>query len=84
MSLRFAIIKSIKTFVGSQWEDVIYEKDQDEVIEDLLSFLDKRLLEKRSPRFMTPKYTRDEVMEALRYAFYDTIEDFKRITLKIM
>jgi hypothetical protein len=84
MSLRFAIIKHKRSLVGQQWEDIVFENDEAEVIKDLLMFFEKRLTEKRSSRFGKTKYTMEDALECLRHAFYDTIEDFKRITVRIM
>jgi len=84
MALRFAIIRSSKTRVGQNWEDVIYEIDEAEIVESLSLFLEKRLLEKRSSRWLKTKWSISEIKQAFGHAFSDVIEDFKRITIKIL
>lgn len=84
MALRFAIIRHAKTHVGEFMQNVVYEEDESEVIESLLAHTEKRLIEKRSKRYLEPKYSKAEILQALRHAFYDTIEDFKRVTIKIL
>jgi hypothetical protein len=79
MSLRFAIIKHIKTFVGDEWEDVVYEYHEDRVHDDLLENLAIALPDKRLYR----RFTSEEVAEAFKVAWKKTVEDFKKVTVRI-
>ena len=84
MALRFAIIKIIKTMVGQNEEDVVYEWDEDQAAEKLAGFFSKALPKKKDPIFGEAKWTQDEIVTALARGWTDTIEDFKKITIRIL
>jgi hypothetical protein len=84
MALRFAIIKQIKTRVGSLDEDVVYEWDEDVVLEKIMENVRALLPEKKDPIFGKKTWTRPEFMAALDGAYRKTISDFKKITIRIL
>ena len=78
MSLRFAIIKNIKTVVGQEWEDVVYEYPEENIIKDLQENLVDELPSKRM--FLNEA----DVLGAFNRAWKKTVSDFKKITLRIL
>jgi hypothetical protein len=80
MSLRFAIIKVVKTAIGDGYEDVVYEYHEDRVHDDLLENLARYLpAQKRYGR----GYSSDEIARAFEVAWVKTVEDFKKVTVTI-
>lgn len=84
MALRFAIIKIIKTIVGPNEEDIVYEWDEDQAAEKLAMFFRMSLPKKKDPIFGEVKWTQSEIMSAFESAWTKTIEDFKKITIRIL
>ena len=84
MALRFAIIKVIKTMVGQNEEDVVYEWDEDQAAEKLAGFFRMSLPKKKDPIFGEAKWTQSEIMNAFETAWTETIEDFKKVTIRIL
>jgi hypothetical protein len=84
MALRFAIIKDIKTQVGNHEESVVYEYDEDQVIDYFLDNVRLLLPEKKDPIFGERKWTRPEITAALDGAWKKTIADFKKVTIRIL
>lgn len=78
MSLRFAIIKHIKTLVGQEWEDVVYEYQAEKIYGELTNNLLDALPKKRF--FLKPV----DVECAFEKAWEKTINDFKKVTIRIM
>lgn len=80
MSLRFAIIKHIKTVVGTEWEDVVYEYQEEKVFNELkLNFLRAIPAKKWYQRIST-----EDVETAFLKAWEKTVSDFKKVTIRIM
>ena len=79
MSLRFAIIKHVKTHVGQNWEDVVFEYQEDKVYEELLKNLLNVLPEKK----WYQKLTKEEVKGCFKKAWRQTVSDFKKVTVSI-
>jgi len=79
MSLRFAIIKHIKTLIGNNYEDVVYEYHEDKVHDELLYHFMKELPHKR----LRQVYNSEEIAEAFEKAWVRTVEEFKKVTVKI-
>jgi len=77
MSLRFAIIKHIRTLIGKEWEDVVFEYRAEKVYEELTSNLLAELPKKRV--FLKPT----DVEYAFERAWEKTINDFKKVTVRI-
>jgi hypothetical protein len=84
MSLRFAVIKEIKTQLGNNWEFVVFEWDEKEVTEHLRDNLQLSLPKKKEPLIGPMKYTEDEVNEAFEKAWRKTVKKFKKITARIL
>jgi hypothetical protein len=84
MSLRFAIIKGIKTLVGSMEEDVVYEWGEDYILEKIMENFKLLLPEKKDPHFGKKTWTRPEFVAAFDAAYRKTISDFKKITIRIL
>jgi len=95
MSLRFAIIKHIKTLVGQNWEDVVFEYQEEKVYNSLLGNLLEALPPKPPPPPPRKWYQRKVVIvneghldeAAIRSAFVKawtkTVSDFKEVTITI-
>jgi hypothetical protein len=84
MSLRFSIIKSIKTQVGSLEEDVVYEWDEEAVAETLKERFSMALPAKKAPIFGESKWSRSEIEDALKKAWAETVGEFKKVTIRIL
>ncbi len=80
MSLRFAIIKHIKTSINKEWEDIVFEYQEDRVYDELLSNFAKSL---PAPKWYKRGYTSDEVAHAFDEAWSKTVNDFKKVTVTI-
>lgn len=80
MSLRFAIIKHIKMAVGDEWEDVVFEYHEDRVYDDLLENLAIYL---PTQKWYKRQYTSEEVAEAFEKAWAKTVNDFKKVTVRL-
>jgi hypothetical protein len=80
MSLRFAIIKHIKTAVGTEWEDIVFEYHEDRVHDDLLENLARYL---PTQKWYKRQYTSLEVATAYGKAWRKTVDDFKKVTVTI-
>lgn len=80
MSLRFAIIKHIKTMVGKEWEDVVFEYQEDRVYDELLENLARYLPTKK---WYKRQYTSEEIAQAFQTAWTKTVNDFKKVTVTI-
>jgi hypothetical protein len=80
MSLRFAIIKHIKTAVGNEWEDIVFEYQEDRVYDELLSNFANAL---PAQKWYKKNYTSDEVAHAFEEAWSKTVNDFKKVTVTI-
>jgi hypothetical protein len=80
MSLRFAIIRHVKTYVGKQWEDITFEYDEEQVFADLLENFTNALPKKKWYQKMNDA----EAMVALGVAWEKSMEDFKKITVRIL
>lgn len=79
MSLRFAIIKHVKTLIGKNYEDVVYEYHEDKVHDELLYHFMKELPHKR----LRQVYNSDEIATAFEAAWKRTVEEFKKVTITI-
>jgi hypothetical protein len=79
MSLRFAIIKHIKTQVGQEWEDVVYEYQAERVYEELVSNLLDAIPKKKWYQVLRP----NEIEFAFKTAWIKTVNDFKKVTITI-
>ncbi len=84
MSLRFAIIKVIKTMVGQNEEDVVFEHDEDEVFSEIWNNLILSMAQKKDPIFGENKWTETEILAMVEKAWKKTIEDFKKVTIRIL
>jgi len=80
MSLRFAIIKHIKTIVGQEWEDVVFEYQEDRIHDELLENLCAALPTKK----WYQTYNSDDIAQAFETAWVKTVNDFKKVTVRIM
>jgi hypothetical protein len=80
MSLRFAIIKHIKAIVGTEWEDIVFEYQEDRVHDELLENLCIALPHKK----WYQTYNSDDIAKAFEKAWTKTLEDFKKVTIRIM
>jgi hypothetical protein len=83
MSLRFAIIKHIRTVVGQEWEDVVFEYHEDKLVGRIKQYL-YDYLPFRNPKFGKAKYTEEEIFSAFDKAWKETVEEFKQVTIRIM
>lgn len=79
MSLRFAIIKHVKTLIGKHYEDVVYEYHEDKVHDELLYHFMKELPHKRFRQV----YNSEEIATAFEAAWKRTVEEFKKVTITI-
>jgi len=77
MALRFAIIRHIKTRLGDDFEDIVYEYQAERVFNDLNQNLIDELPDKRL--FMNEA----DVEGAFERAWEKTVGDFKKVTLTI-
>jgi hypothetical protein len=85
MSLRFAIIKAVRTTVGNVLEDVVYEHNDKEVFGNIRDNFKMMMHEdKHKPRFGEKKWTELEVLTALEKSWKKTIGDFKKVTISIL
>lgn len=84
MSLKFSIIKNIETIVGNNIEDIIYEESEDWLLEKISYHTIKVLDRKKQSRFLTPRWTKKEILDALAASLDDTVKEFKKITIKIL
>ena len=80
MSLRFAIIKVVKTIIGDGYEDVVYEYHEDRVHDDLLENLARYL---PTQRWYKRQYSSLEVATAFGKAWSKTVNDFQKVTVTI-
>lgn len=79
MSLRFAIIKHVKTYMGDDWEDVVFEYQEDRVKQELSDNLSLFLPKKK----WYQKTTEEELIRAFEAAWKKTVNDFKKVTVRI-
>jgi len=84
MSLRFAIIKQIATQIGQNLENVVFEWDEDQVAATLFSHLNKMLPKKKDPIFGEAKWTESEILTAYKAAWSETVNEFKKATIRIL
>ena len=84
MGLRFAIIKEYKTLVGAQHEDVVFEHDEDEVFTNVWNNMILGMAKKKDPIFGQNKWNELEVLALLEKAWNQTINDFKKKTIRIL
>ncbi len=78
--LRFAIIKCVKSQLGDQWEDVVFEYQEEKVHRELLeNFIDSL----PETKFYKSKFSSDEIRVAFERAWEKTVEDFKEVTVRI-
>ena len=84
MALRFAIIKVIKTMIGQNEEDVVYEWDEDQLFEKIMENFTLLLPTKKDPHFGKKTWTRPEFVAAFDAAYRKTIADFKKVTIRIL
>lgn len=82
-NLRFAIIKCIKTMVGNNYEDVVYEYNQEKIYRRLRQLFYDYLPFKPTRFWKKPRYTEEEIMSALDKAWVENIEEFKEVTITI-
>ena len=80
MSLRFAIIKHIKTQVGQEWEDVVFEYQEERVFNELMDNFLSILPDKK---WYQRRLHRAEIVAALGDAWIKTVNDFKQVTVTI-
>jgi hypothetical protein len=80
MSLRFAIIKHIRTQVGDHWEDVVYELGEEKLKSEMFDHFQSFLPKKKWYQSLTSA----ELLSAFNQAWEKTVENFKRITLRIV
>lgn len=78
--LRFAIIKNIRTQLGDNWEDIVFEYQEDRVFRELLENFITSL---PKTTFYKSKFSSEEVAEAFEQAWEKTVEDFKEVTVRI-
>lgn len=84
MSLRFSIIKNIKTTVGGQEESVVFEYEEHKVLKDLRKNVRRKLPYRKDPIIGERRWTENEVIEAVTKGWEKTVGDFKKITVKIL
>jgi hypothetical protein len=84
MSLRFAIIKVIRTLVGQHEEDVVFEWSEDQINEKLSDFMRRSLPRKKDPIFGEVTWSQSEIMSAFETAWTRTLQDFKKVTIRIL
>lgn len=78
--LRFAIIKHIRTQLGDNWEDVVFEYQEDRVFRELLENFITSL---PKTKFYKSTFSSEEISAAFEEAWEKTVNDFKEVTVTI-
>ena len=81
-SMRFAIIKLVRSRIGDEWEDIVFELQEAKVFSKLKKhFLNS--LPNKNPRFLDAKWTEAEIMYAFEEAWRETVEEFKEVSVRV-
>jgi len=83
MSLRFAIIKDYKTHVGAHHEDIVFEHGEDVVFDNFWNNCILEMAQKKDPLFGQKKWTEVDILAIIEKAWKKTVNDFKKITIRI-
>jgi hypothetical protein len=84
MAMRFSIIKTFKATINGKHEDIVHEVDILKFTDTLKMFVELALLKKKQSRFGTTRWSMDEILAVIDEGLVDTIEDYKKISVKIM
>lgn len=83
MSLRFAIIKHVKTLVGNEYEDIVFEYDEGKIFNNLRDLVVESLPDKKTWLGRKKRYTEEEIIGAVEKAWDKNIKEFKKLTVRI-